>query len=169
MNKKTIRVFNRTNYLLGKDSEGTNYYLEQPKFDCGWYWGGLYIETFTNNNNPTHSKDISSHSHFDTMFFKNCYHSLFDFFKESVLNDYEKWTLLELARTFYTLKEVAGLYHRGTSNVSNNPCEDTLKAKERYLEVVKVLLPNVISQICNLLGGKTTPEQFANQVKEEED
>ncbi len=168
MNKKTIRVFNRTNYLLGKDNEGTNYYLEQPKFDCGWYWGGLYIETFTNNNNPTHSKDIASHGHFNTMFLKD-YNSLFNFFKESVLSGHEKCTLLELARTFYTLKEVAGLYYRGTSAISNNPCKDTLKAKERYLEVVKVLLPNVISQICNLLGGNTTPEQFANQVKKGED
>ena len=36
-------------YLLGRDEEGINYWLEEPSWDCGWYWGFGYVETYTTN------------------------------------------------------------------------------------------------------------------------
>ena len=163
INTKQIEKFG-THYLLGEDKDGTKYWLEAPTWDCGWYWGGLYIHTFTNNTQPTRSKDINSHEHFDTKFLEGNYGQYRDFFKKSVLDQDEIWKLLELARTFYILKDAAGLFEKGSSWVSKNDCYDVIKDQNLYLEIVKVKLPAVISAICNLLGGKTTPEDFSKTV-----
>ena len=169
MEKKIITVFGRKNYLLGEDADGIKHYIEEPNFDCGWYWGGLYIETFTNNRQPERSKDISSHSHFDSMFLK-CDGAFGPevfkrIFKKTVFNsDKEMWRLLELARTFYTLRKAADLFHIGGSHVTHNDCYDVIKDQKMYEEIVKVKLPAVISEIMNLLGGDTKPEEFAHKV-----
>lgn len=65
MNKKISKAFGKKIYLLGINEYNTKYWLEEPKWDCGWYWGFGYIETYTNNNNPLNSKDISSHQHWE--------------------------------------------------------------------------------------------------------
>lgn len=163
LNTKQINKFG-IHYLLGEDAEGTRHWLEVPSWDCGWYWGGLYIHTFTNNRQPTRSVDINSHRHFDSMFLEGDYSNYKNFFKKSTLSQDEIWRLLELARTFYTLKDSAGLFEKGSSWVSKNDCYDVIKDQKLYLEIVKVKLPAVISAICNLLGGNTTPEQFSKEV-----
>lgn len=63
MKKKISRAFNKNVYLLGKDTHNTYYWLEEPRWDCGWYWGFGYIETYTYNKRPDLSRDISSHQH----------------------------------------------------------------------------------------------------------
>ena len=163
MEKKTIIKFG-THYLLGEDENGTKYWLGEPTWDCGWYWGGLYVHTFTNNNQPTRSVDINSHEHFDSKFLEGDYANYRNFFKKSTLSQDEIWRLLELSRTFYILKDAAGLFEKGSAWVSKNDCYDVIKDQDLYLEIVKVKLPAVISAICNLLGGETKPEQFEKQV-----
>ena len=85
------------------------------------------------------------------------------YFKETVLTKEEVWKLLELAKTFYILNDFAGLCKKGSAWVSENDCYDTLKDQDLYLEIIKKKLPAVISEICNLLGGETKPEQFEKQ------
>lgn len=63
MKKQKSKAFRKEIYLLGCDSSGQNYWLEAPSWDCNWYWGFGYIETYTNNSNPSISKDIESHQH----------------------------------------------------------------------------------------------------------
>ena len=163
---KTIHVFRGTYYLIGETDDGTRYYLEKPTFDCGWYWGGLYIETFTNNRCPEKSRDIQSHQHMDSLFLKSQLFGDFrNMFKKCVLNDTQIWRLLELSRTFYTLRSYADLVHIGGSYITTNTCYDTIKSDEEHKRVCTQLIPAVISEICNLLGGNTTPEEFAKQVK----
>ena len=65
MLKVKSHAFGKDIYLLGQDEQGINYWLEAPKWDCIWYWGFGYIESFTNNKYPHLSKDISSHQHAD--------------------------------------------------------------------------------------------------------
>ena len=50
MKKQTTTAFKKKIYLLGADAEGTKYWLEAPSWDCDWYWGFGYVETYTNNN-----------------------------------------------------------------------------------------------------------------------
>ena len=164
LNKKIINKFG-THYLLGEDENGIKYWLEEPTFNCGWYWGLGYIETFTNNRQPTRSVDIMSHEHFDSKFMMN-YGSIdgyLDFFKKSVLDRHDTYRLFELMECAYTLSKMAGICERGSAWVSKNDCYDTLKDQNLYLEIIQKKLPAVISAICNLLGGKTKPEQFEKQ------
>ena len=65
MQKKKIYAFGY-HYLLGIDSVGIKHYVEAPSWDCGWYWGFGYIESYTNNNSPGTSRDKQSHQHWYT-------------------------------------------------------------------------------------------------------
>ena len=162
LSKKIINKFG-THYLLGVNQDGNKVYLEEPTFDCGWYWGGLYLQGYTNDRQPMRSVDISFHTHFDTLFLNKGYEEFNKYFKETVLTKDEVWKLLELAKTFYILKDFAGICERGSAWVSKNDSYDTLKDQDLYLEIIQKKLPAVISAICNLLGGETTPEQFEKQ------
>ena len=162
MEKKVSKAFNKTIYLLGQDKDGTNYWMEEPTFDCGWYWGLGYIETYTHNTRPDLAKDINSHEHFDSKFLngKGYVDGYQEFFKKSVLDRHETYRLFELMECAYTLKKMAGICEKGSAWVSKNDCYDTLKDQNWYLEIIQKKLPAVISEICNLLGGETKPEQF---------
>jgi hypothetical protein len=133
MKKQFIsNVFGRDIYLLGTDKQGIKYWLESPKWDCNWYWGFGYIETYIDNNSPKISEDISSHSHFngDTI--------------KGIVN----WTIplnqrIQLKRSFnefYEYKKEAEETHR------INPI--------RWKEINVIHIPNVIDQIIAIL----TPE-----------
>jgi len=169
MEKKVVNVFGRNNYLLGVDKDNIRYYIEEPNFDCGWYWGGLYIETFTNNYQPTRSVDISTHSHFDSMFLNSTDSFGPEVFKKrfktTVLTDDELWKLLELGRTFYTLRSAADLFHIGGSHITRNNCYDVIKDQDMYEQIVKVKIPALVAEILQLLGGTKTAKDFENKVK----
>lgn len=155
MKKQIKTLFNKKCYLLGKDHQGINYWLEEPSWDCGWYWGFGYIETYTNNNCPEKSRDISSHSHFDSMFMnnnENARDSFKKFFKETTLTDNEIWELCDYMKTFYTLKSVAELFGRGYSHYSERAKIESLKSEEQTNLVNKSWLPEVFKRIDNLLS-----------------
>ena len=78
--KANYRMFGKNIYLIGINSKGKKVFLEHPSWDCGWYWGFGYLETYTNNRQITRSKDIKSHSHFS------------NFDENNILND---WHTLE--------------------------------------------------------------------------
>lgn len=148
MNKETKKVRNKEIYLLGADKDGVKYYLEEPSWDCGWYWGFGYVETYINNNT---SLDIHSHQHFDCLFLKeNCINKWKSLIQDSTLNKKDVWTLMELMNSFYILKETAGLFSRGGSHISENPCKDILENKERSEEINNVLLPAIFDEIKKL-------------------
>lgn len=156
LKKATKRdAFNNKIYLLGQDSDGVNYYLEAPSWDCGRYWGFGYIETYTNNNNPAKAKDIRSHQHFDTLFFKGkkCAYDLFkEFFTRTTLNDNEIWLLLDYMQTFYTLRDSADLFDRGYSSYTDRAKLDTVKNKELVNKINDDLLPALFNKVNNLLS-----------------
>ena len=154
LKKKTSHAFGKKIWLLGQDEEGTNYWLEEPSWDCGWYWGFGYIETYTNNRAPSASKDIQSHSHFDSCW--SCNNEYLDlrnrdnfkkFFKKTTLTDNKIWELCDYMKTFYTLKEVAELFKHGYSWQTEKAKIDDLQNQEQYDLVNKVWLPEVFKRI----------------------
>lgn len=154
MKKTTDHAFGKEVYLLGIDENGTKYWLKEPKWDCGWYWGMGYIETYTNKNHPHLAKDISSHQHFDSTILnkkQNGFDEFKSFFKESVLNDNELWKLIELFKTAYTLQETAAIFGEGGSHYTINPCEEILQSKEKAKNINNVLLPALFTEIKKLL------------------
>lgn len=152
LTKKKIEIFDNTYYFLGIDKNDDKLFLQEPTWDCDWFWGFGYLKTFTNNKNPELSKDTSSHTHFDSLIFENGYHLNEYLGKEnSVLTDKESWTLSELVQTAYTLKKSAELFGRGGSHYTTNPIQDFLKDEQLVARINKVLLPAVFKSIRELL------------------
>ena len=155
MKKKTVKVFGETSYLLGRGKDGDMYYLVEPKFDCGWYWGMGYIHSYTNQRQPERSRDIQMHTHFDSMFFReHDGHTNFkEKFVETPLADKEIWTLMELMKSAYTLREMADMCYRGGAHYTTNPCKELLQDWNEYNRINDVLLPAIFEQVRNLLTG----------------
>lgn len=152
-------AFRKDIYLLGIDSEGVKYWLESPSWDCGWYWGFGYVETYTNNNNPAIAKDIDSHSHIDSSFMGKVgnggeyIHNIYDCptFAATTFTTNEGWKLSELFKTFYQLKESAGMFGKGGSNITTNPCAETLKNEAWAKHINEVMIPTVTAAILKIL------------------
>lgn len=157
MEKQIINWHGKKYYLLGIDKAGRNHYLQAGSWDCGWYWGFGYVESFTNNRNPEKSKDINSHLHFNELFLNgaNSINKWCEFFKDGVLNMQELWALLELMKSFYTAQQWSEACHWGGVNYSNNPCQELLKSNEEYNRINKVIIPTLMDEVYKLL----TPEE----------
>lgn len=156
MKKKTTRAFNKEIYLLGKDANGTLYWLEEPSWDCGWYWGFGYIETYTNNKNPHLARDINSHQHFDGLFLKGnkcCIDMFKEFFVETPLNDNEIYELCDYMTTFYTLQKTAELYKHSCSWITERAKIEDLRNEDGREYINKKILPQVFERIKKLLKG----------------
>lgn len=151
MKKQTTIAFNKKIYLLGKDAEGTKYWLAAPSWDCNWYWGFCYVETYTNNNYPNRSRDINSHKHFDSLFLNDSKVSAFnyfkEFFKETTLDQKEIHLLIDYMSSFYKLKDVAKTLGVGYSNMT-----------ETAKEINEKILPAIFKQIDILLSDTDTKQ-----------
>lgn len=156
MNKKISEAFNKKIYLLGVGKDGKNYWLEAPSWDCGWYWGFGYVETYTNNKRPDQSRDISSHQHFDGLFSngnKNTYDAFNDFFTSSTLTNNEKWKLCDFMKTFYTLQETAEVFGRGYSHFTERAKLETIKDLDMVKKINEIMLPSIFTEIEKLFNG----------------
>lgn len=161
MNKQKIHAFNRDAYLLGADEDGTRYYLQAASWDCGWYWGFGYIESYTNNKNPEESRDIASHEHADNF--------MLEWFMERngskprlverTFTDEEGWELCELLKQYYVLEETAAFFRRGFANIAK-PIP-LYKKPDLVKEINQVRMPMIFNRVYEILtpieneGGNT--------------
>lgn len=155
MKKTTKQLFRKKCYLLGKDHEGINYWLEEPSWDCDWYYGFGYIESYTNNRCPEKSRDIQSHQHFDSLFLKgpkDAFTMFKDFFKETVLTDSEIYLLVDYMMSAYTLRKTSDLLHQGCSWQTERAKLDEVKQPEMYNKINKEMLPAIFKEIDKLLS-----------------
>ena len=153
MEKDKRRAFGKDIYLLGADEEGTLYWLEEASFDCDWYWGFGYIESYTNNKHPELARDINSHTHYDSMIFKEgvCPEDFRKIFVETPLTNEEIWKLNELMKSFYTIRAYMDTIYRGSSNITINPCRDIIKNEKEWLRLKDEVLPSIFKEVYALL------------------
>ena len=154
MEKKTTFAFGKKIYLLGEDENGTKYWLEKASWDCGWYWGFGYVETYTNNASPSHSRDISSHQHFDGLFLKGpqcAFDNFKKFFKKTPLSNDEIWLLVDYMMTFYKLKDMAEVFKHGNSWQTEKAKIEELVRPDQCDLINKQLLPKLFEKIETLL------------------
>ena len=150
MKKEKIKRMREECYLLGKRKEdGKKTYLVSPSWDCSWYWGFGYIQTYT-------TRDIYDHQHFDNLFLEdNIFDSFKNYFQETTLNDEEIWELLGYMKEFYTMKEYAELLQYGnhiTSKAKNILEDKNKEANKKEVERInKILLPELFRKIDKLL------------------
>lgn len=153
LEKEEDFAFSKRVYLLGQDEEGISYWLEAPSWDCGWYWGFGYIESYQGNFKPSKAKDIDSHSHA-----KGFYREWWDTDKEksrlklTTFSEAEGWKLSELFQRFEILKDTAGLFGRGGAHISGT--DDYIKREVWAKEINEMILPKVFEDIINILSPK---------------
>lgn len=166
--KAKSHAFGKDVYLLGEDKDGIKYWLEAAKWDCGWYWGFGYVETYKGNRTPSAAKDIDSHSHVDGSLmgkieFYNSdkqkwdseyINNIFDCptFSKTTFTEKEGWVLSELFKSFYTLKVTAEFYHTGGAHITTNPLRDKLKNEAEENRINKELLPAIFEEIYKILN-----------------
>lgn len=143
MEKQSKTKFGKKVYLLGVlDNE--KIWLEEPKFDCEWYWGLGYVETYTPRGD-----DISSHRHFDTLFTLDSFMDL-----ESPFSQNEKYQIYELMKQLYTLRHYADMMHLGGAHITSRvnalkSFEDSNKAE--YNRINQILIPKVWDELKAIL------------------
>ena len=156
--KYFMHKFGKDCYFIGKDKDGTNYFLEAATWDCNWYWGGGYVETYTNNHNPVASKDIASHQHFDNLFFngrKNGYNAFKEFLPVNPFTDTEIWKICELMKSFYTALKYSDMLHNGGAHYISNPAAEIIKSNDEYERINKKVIPAIMKKLYVILGGVT--------------
>lgn len=168
LEKQQDFAFKKNVYLLGADQNGIRYWLESPTWDCDWYWGFGYVETYTLNSMPSRAKDCDSHQHIGSSFLgsqevynheKGCFvkgeyiHNLYDSpkFAQTTFDEKTGWVLSELFQEFYTLKKTAELFHMGGAHVTASPLHDMLKIPDYENHINKVLIPAITAKIIELL------------------
>ena len=180
IDKKKSNAFGKDIYLLGEFEGGEYFWLENAKWDCGWYWGFGYIETYTNNLCPSKSRDISSHQHYDGLFFgkgesydheKGCF-KLNSEYKHTIkdnknviactLTGKEQWELADLMKSFYTLKDMAEIYHQGNSHLTSNQ-RLSFEDKDAEKNINKVLLPKLFARVYEILTPDPNDKEGLNK------
>lgn len=166
--KQKNHAFGKDIYLLGQDEHGTNYWLEAPSWDCAWYWGFGYVETYTNNRNPQYSKDIDSHSHvsglmgpqeyYDTE--KQCFrkgeyiHNIYDSptLNKTTFTKSEGWQLSELFKQFYLLKDMADFTHKKLPSCNlTTPHVNHGDLKDWNKKINTEMIPLITAKIIEIL------------------
>ena len=155
--KEKNHAFGKDLYLLGKDFHNVKYWLEAPSWDCGWYWGFGYIETYTHNN-PSLARDINSHQSIASSFLgrqgNDYIHNLHDspILLQSTFTDKEGWELSELLKQFYLLSNMASFAHkdRPGCHIASSPV-DHGDLSEWYKKINEEMIPRVTAAILAIL------------------
>jgi hypothetical protein len=178
--KQKRHAFRKDIYLLGQDEDGRNYWLEAPSWDCSWYWGFGYVETYTNNKSPKKSRDILSHEHIDSSFMgsqevynheKQCFvkgeyiHNIYDsprLVKTTFTSD-EGWKLSELFEQFYLLRKMAEFTHKEKPgcNVTTSPVNHG-KMSGWNEHINEFMIPMITAEIMRILSPE--PLQFSDSI-----
>ena len=149
LKKQKEHAFGKDVYLLGKDRQGVRYWLEQPSWDCDWYWGFGYIKTYTNNLHPSRARDIRSHQHADN-FMRWCieWNGREPILHRTIFTEREAWALCELFERFYLFKKLAELYHKGFLIARYS---FKMKSPQETERINKEILPPIMNAIIDIL------------------
>lgn len=158
LEKAKIHKFGSDMYLLGMDNDGTEYWLEAPSWECGWYWGFGYIETL--NKTKTDTESLKHANHFYSEWIKT--------FAETTFTKYESWALCELFDDFYTLKELADAQHHN-GKLGNYTAErhgfDFNTLFKKGMLINRDCLPFVMAKIISILTPDETETADSLELK----
>ena len=124
--------------FLGNSVYGLTW-LYPPKWECDWYWSWGCIGNY---HFSSHLKYIDKST--------NLHDAIKGFLPEIPLSDKDLWTFAELVATFYSLREVADIHHRGGSHLSVNPLRELLQDKDRYEYINGTLIPAIFEETYKL-------------------
>lgn len=155
LDKETSTGFGKKVYLLGKDCDGINYWLEAPSWYCGWYWGFGYIETYRNNCYPNEAIDLDSYQHADGAGFLGVNFQIDNdksILSETTFTQEEAWLLAELFRQFYLMQSLADWQHRQSGlNVCDSGSKGVKINDVLKCDINKEILPELMKNIIEIL------------------
>lgn len=127
-------------FYIGINKDGERVYIQDFSWDCGWYWGGGYVQT------------RSSHQHFNSLFLKggDCIEARNEHFEKCKISEGDWWRLCDLFKQFYAHKESARCFHSGGHYTSKDRKEDEIN-KEMEDKINKHIEDVVIREIRLLL------------------
>ena len=146
---------NYTKVIIGTvDNE--KIYLSPPSWDCGWYWGFGYLGNKNCHYHVDGLTKIEKYNVDKNVFeyeFVNLYDGLKKHFGDSFIVKREKdiWTLAELFKTFYSLKETCEILGRGGSHLTTNPCADLIINKKEVERINNEVLPQIFEEIYKII------------------
>lgn len=156
--KPMNKVKNNKGFLLGVTTDHYYVYLQDFSWDCGWYWGGGYVQTYYKNNSS-----MNTHTHFDSLFFNGTSQLVTipngirnidvvrNTFAKSSLTENEWWRLMDLMKQFYAHKESASAFHMGGHYTSTGRTKAELS--EVMCNSINLhIKENVIPEIQKLLA-----------------
>ena len=155
--------------LLGVHN-GEKIYLSPPSWDCGWYWGFGYLG---NNNCHYHVDGLkkSETYNFENKVWEYKFFNLYDGFIEHfgdslMIRKSNLWEFAELFDTFYKLREIAGVYMRGGSHLTTNPCKDLIINEDEVKRINEVILPAIFTEIYRIIElGQSLDKDIKEVVK----
>ena len=144
------------NSFLGRDKEGTGYWLSSPSFDCDWYVGFGYIG---NNHLHTHLDSVLNETG------KDWHSAMKEFFGDELTNklskDADLWKFCDLMKSFYTLKDAYELYHSGSSHLTTVKSPN-FKNEEMAVHIMKDIFKTV-NEVSKML--KMTPLKWSKKIE----
>lgn len=164
LKKQIVHVFGKTYYLIGKDEAGVKWYMQKPTWDCGWYWGFGYLDSFTNGIRPEKSKDILGHMHLSSLmdeFKGNGFDALKHYFPECALTDDELFEFIDYIKSGYTLRDVAELFERGHSNYTEKAKVDSSVKPDWAKEINEKMIPAINRKLDELLSPEDDRQESA--------
>ena len=147
-----------TYYLLGKEADGTKWWLESPEYNCcGWFTSFGHIVTFEENWSPERARDIERFAHFDEVFLKG---DIFDDYKMLLcggvtLSDKNIWKVLELFKEAHILEEYYEMMYTKGAHITSMPVEvesEVLNTQEME-RIKKQALPAILKHIEKIFKG----------------
>lgn len=165
LKKQIVHVFGKTYYLLGKDEAGVKWYMQKPTWDCGWYWGFGYLDSFTNGIRPEKSKDILGHTHLSSLmdeFKGNGVDALKRYFPERALTDGELFEFIDCVKSGYALKDAAALFERGHSNYTEKAKVDSSVKPDWAKEINEKMIPAISRKLEELLSPEDDGQESAD-------
>lgn len=148
MKKKTFKWHGKQYYLLGVRNK-EKVFLEAATWDCDWYWGIGYVETFSNNTTPEKSRDITSHTHFNWLF--KSWKDYLQFFDETPYTESELWKIYEIMESLYTARKYSDMLHIGGSHITSNPAADTIKNEAEYKRINETVIPSMLDKLERIM------------------
>jgi len=150
--KQKTKAFGKDVYLLGADKKGILYWLKAPSWDCEWYWGFGYIDTYTYNADPNRSKDIESHQ-FAKSFMKwwTDINSNSPVLVETTFSETEGWEITELFKRFYMFQDLAEYYCFGHAGITSKAKIGNGKNLKEWDRINKKVIPEIMDRIIEIL------------------
>lgn len=163
---KTLSNYSKV--LLGKN-DGQNIYLTPPSWDCGWYWGFGYIGNRDCHYHIDGLKKIETYNPEKGVFtyeFVNLYDGLKKHFGDTFIVKREKdvWTIAELFKSFYILKETAEVLKNGSAHLTTNPCAYVIMNLEEVERINNIVLPQIFEEIYKILNRNADSETTFNEL-----